>query len=529
MSFNQTRKKYQELKDDLRNKKISLEEFTTEAGRLLEVDEQGTMWMIGINSGKWYRHDGSHWVEDTPPAGKEESSPAVPTASAQGSFIRKDEIWLWGIIFILSVIVIIAGLLLFLVKTDLVEISMPERKNPTGTPLPAEYSSTNTPLPYSSSTPLSITPQTSTLTPQATQIVPLDTESIIGRWDSPSVNAYYQFFEDGSYLFYQREVNIMHSGKFLIHEDTIEFQVYELGEILTTKTLIAKLKDENTLDLSNPGAAADTWIKTGSDPVTSRNEHPLNLLFETSRRLEWPEPNPDCPFDNLDEESEYEINCLYFDDGTYMSWLDQSPSVSKEGVMERAIYSLYIYHQTDPQYADELQRVQTTLKKDENFHGRNAYTLSEDKDTFTLEQYAWINGSWLYVSFRIDPNNAEDHPHSLKQVNETLYEVLNDQKPYSNPEAIPTPSVPYLEKKIIGTWVQRGQSRETMIFDDEMNVRVYSTPENYDHSGTYEFPDEVTLNLDLDYGEITAEIEIIGDVLTLEMDDQTLIYDRVSD
>ena len=534
MSFNLNREKYLQFKKELRNKNITLEEFTTEVNKLSEIDPQGNLWMIGVNSGKWYRHDGSQWVEDTPPENEERhtaSQPSgIPKASAQGSIIRKDEIWLWVLILILLVIIVSSGLLLILVKTDMVEISLPMMRNPTSTSLPAENAYTKTPLSFSSSSPTTSTPQTATQTPQPSREPFTLTDSIIGRWDSLSVNAYYQFFEDGSYVFYQREVNIMHSGEFSIHENTIDFQVFELGEIITTKTFMAKLEDENTLDLSSPGAPADTWVKIQSDPVNSRNEHPLSLLFETSRRLEWSQPDPDCPFNSLDEESEYELNCLYFDDGTYLTWLDQSPSAAKENVMERSIYSLFIYHETYPQYADELQRVQDLLDKTDNFHGRNAYSLSEDMDTFLMEQYAWINGPWLYVSFRIDPNDAEDHPHSLKQVNETLYEVLNDQKPYSNAEAIPTPSVPYLEEKIIGTWVERALSLETMIFDDEMNVRVYSTPENYDHSGTYEFPDKVTLTLDLDYGEITAEIEIIGNVLYLVLDDdQTAIYDRVSD
>ena len=65
MSFDLNRDKYLQLKKELRNKNITLEEFTSEVNKLSEIDPQGNLWMIGVNSGKWYRYDGSQWVEDT--------------------------------------------------------------------------------------------------------------------------------------------------------------------------------------------------------------------------------------------------------------------------------------------------------------------------------------------------------------------------------------------------------------------------------------------------------------------------------
>ncbi len=59
-------KKYRELKYQLENKIISIEEFKRQHKALLIKDSIGRFWIIGDKSGKWYKNIEGKWVCDNP-------------------------------------------------------------------------------------------------------------------------------------------------------------------------------------------------------------------------------------------------------------------------------------------------------------------------------------------------------------------------------------------------------------------------------------------------------------------------------
>jgi len=67
MSFDDTERRFRELKKDLDAGDIDEREFEVELRKLQVVDEQGRYWMIGAQSGLWYFYDGEKWVQGEPP------------------------------------------------------------------------------------------------------------------------------------------------------------------------------------------------------------------------------------------------------------------------------------------------------------------------------------------------------------------------------------------------------------------------------------------------------------------------------
>lgn len=71
----------QKLRQDFADRKIDEKAFQQKAGALMIQDQQGVWWMVGSQSGTWYRHDGANWVQATPP-GKYLAAP-TPAANIQ--------------------------------------------------------------------------------------------------------------------------------------------------------------------------------------------------------------------------------------------------------------------------------------------------------------------------------------------------------------------------------------------------------------------------------------------------------------
>jgi len=69
--FKQSEETFQRLKSQLRSGEISRREFLDELKKLQLKDDQGRLWMIGSQSGKWYFLKGKDWVQSEPPAAKE--------------------------------------------------------------------------------------------------------------------------------------------------------------------------------------------------------------------------------------------------------------------------------------------------------------------------------------------------------------------------------------------------------------------------------------------------------------------------
>ncbi len=66
MTFERAESEYFKLRGQLATERITREQFESRLHDLMVQDEQGRYWMLGVDSGKWYRNNGSEWVEANP-------------------------------------------------------------------------------------------------------------------------------------------------------------------------------------------------------------------------------------------------------------------------------------------------------------------------------------------------------------------------------------------------------------------------------------------------------------------------------
>lgn len=67
MDFQQVQQTFFNLKSQFERGGITAEEFEARVNEMTVTDSAGTLWQIGVTTGRWYRFDGQSWVEDTPP------------------------------------------------------------------------------------------------------------------------------------------------------------------------------------------------------------------------------------------------------------------------------------------------------------------------------------------------------------------------------------------------------------------------------------------------------------------------------
>jgi len=71
--FIEAEKAYKELKEKKEKGEITREEFVSELQRLMIKDQEGRLWALGTNSGRWHYYDGSKWIPAEPPYTKEKT------------------------------------------------------------------------------------------------------------------------------------------------------------------------------------------------------------------------------------------------------------------------------------------------------------------------------------------------------------------------------------------------------------------------------------------------------------------------
>jgi hypothetical protein len=75
-NFRETDRRYAELRRQLDAGTMSPEEFAAQRQQLMVQDDQGRWWAKIGESGEWYYHDGSSWVQGTPPGDREVIEPS---------------------------------------------------------------------------------------------------------------------------------------------------------------------------------------------------------------------------------------------------------------------------------------------------------------------------------------------------------------------------------------------------------------------------------------------------------------------
>jgi hypothetical protein len=83
MNFAEVEREVAKLRQDLAADSLTEEQFKTRLRELMVQDEQGDWWMVGYETGEWYRHDGTDWVPDRPPG-------YAPCAATQPPTLPKD-------------------------------------------------------------------------------------------------------------------------------------------------------------------------------------------------------------------------------------------------------------------------------------------------------------------------------------------------------------------------------------------------------------------------------------------------------
>jgi hypothetical protein len=67
MDFAQVETKVTQLRQDLAAGQLTEEQFKARLREMMVEDEAGNWWMVGYETGEWYRHDGDDWVRADPP------------------------------------------------------------------------------------------------------------------------------------------------------------------------------------------------------------------------------------------------------------------------------------------------------------------------------------------------------------------------------------------------------------------------------------------------------------------------------
>lgn len=75
-SFSVVEKEAARLRKQFKAGKLSLEALQAKLWELMVQDANGVWWMVGTESGRWYRYDGANWQPGTPPRGM----PGLPGA-----------------------------------------------------------------------------------------------------------------------------------------------------------------------------------------------------------------------------------------------------------------------------------------------------------------------------------------------------------------------------------------------------------------------------------------------------------------
>ena len=80
MSFPEVEREVAKLRQDLAAGRLTEEQFKARLRELMVQDEHGNWWMMGYETGEWYRHDGTDWVRADSPG---RAAPAGPQPVAQ--------------------------------------------------------------------------------------------------------------------------------------------------------------------------------------------------------------------------------------------------------------------------------------------------------------------------------------------------------------------------------------------------------------------------------------------------------------
>ena len=93
MNFAEVEREVAKLRQDLAAGRLTEGQCKTRMRELMVQDEDGNWWMVGYETGEWYRHDGTDWVRADPP-GRAALEPA-PSLTTVVLILYDALKWLW--------------------------------------------------------------------------------------------------------------------------------------------------------------------------------------------------------------------------------------------------------------------------------------------------------------------------------------------------------------------------------------------------------------------------------------------------
>ena len=102
--FTQVEAAASQLRQEFTSGRLSDEKFKAQLKELMVQDERNNWWMIGADTGAWYRHDGSNWVQAVPPGHLNQHSwhvdyqvPYVQNVQKRGHLFRAILYFIFGL------------------------------------------------------------------------------------------------------------------------------------------------------------------------------------------------------------------------------------------------------------------------------------------------------------------------------------------------------------------------------------------------------------------------------------------------
>jgi hypothetical protein len=81
MKFNEAEEKFRGLKARFAAGHLTEPDFKAQLEELMVEDEGGSWWMLGYETERWYRYDGTSWVQADPPGMQQPEPPAAVEAA----------------------------------------------------------------------------------------------------------------------------------------------------------------------------------------------------------------------------------------------------------------------------------------------------------------------------------------------------------------------------------------------------------------------------------------------------------------
>ncbi|MDY7075879.1 MAG: hypothetical protein SXV54_03040 [Chloroflexota bacterium] len=97
MDFGQVEERVAKLRQSLAAGHLTEEQFKFQLREMMVEDADGNWWMVGYETGEWYRHNGTDWVQADPPGrhalGAQPAAPVKPGQFRAGSSSMAQGVW----------------------------------------------------------------------------------------------------------------------------------------------------------------------------------------------------------------------------------------------------------------------------------------------------------------------------------------------------------------------------------------------------------------------------------------------------